>query len=102
MSIFFLSFSLWGAFLCSLICLVQTDLKALIAYSSVSHMGVILTGLFNNFLRGVKGFIIIIVSHAFCSSALFFIVGYHYERRRRRQVLISRGFRVISFLIGSF
>jgi len=101
-SIFFLCFALWGAFLCRLICLIQADLKALVAYSSIRHIGVIIVGVFCNILRGVKGFIIIIVAHAFCSSALFFLVGYHYERRTRRQVILSRGFRILSYFMGVY
>ena len=99
---FFLSYSFFGALVCAIICLAQADLKSLVAYSSVSHMGVIVGGIFLNSLVGLKGFIIIILRHAFCSSALFFLVNFNYERTSRRQVLISRLFSLLPFFIGIF
>jgi len=95
--VFLLSFSLAGAALSRLICLIQSDIKALVAYRRVSHMGVIVRGVFADTLASLKGFIIIMLAHAFCSSALFFLVGYHYERARTRQVLVIRNFRVVFF-----
>ena len=44
--------SLWGAFLCGIVCLRQTDIKSLIAYSSVTHMGVIVGGVFRSVVIG--------------------------------------------------
>jgi len=102
LSYFFIIFSLWGAFFCRIICLIQADMKALVAYSSISHMGVMVSGVFLNVLSSLKGFIIIIIAHAFCSSALFFLVGFHYERGSSRQVLLVRGYGIISFIMGAY
>ena len=51
-STFLASVSVWGGFVCSLICLRQTDIKALIAYSSITHIGVIVGGLIRNSIWG--------------------------------------------------
>jgi len=81
----------WGALICSQICLSQTDLKSLIAFSSISHIGVIICGLCNFIDFGIMGCFIILISHGFCSSALFFLVNSKYERILSRQILIIRG-----------
>lgn len=88
---FILVICLWGGLLCSCICMNQTDLKSLVAYSSISHMGVILCGICYFLDFGLLGVFIILISHGFCSSALFFLVNFNYERTYRRQLLIVRG-----------
>ncbi len=67
---------LYGAFLA----LVQTDFKKVLAYSSISHMGIVLIGLGAMNLEGIQGAIFQVISHGLISALLFFIVGIMYER----------------------
>lgn len=75
----------------------QSDAKSLVAYSSVRHMGVMLAGVMLMGTLSVKGAIVIIIAHGFCSSALFFLVNFHYERSGTRQILLLRGQGVVFF-----
>ncbi len=70
----------------ALVSLVQTDLKKLIAYSSVSHMGFVTLGIFSNTQTGMDGALILMFSHGLVSAALFFAVGVVYERAHTRQI----------------
>lgn len=84
----------------SLICLRQTDVKSLVAYSSVAHIGLVLFGLVSNSYLGLSGAVIIIVSHGLCSSGLFSLVGIAYERLSSRSILVLRGGLTITPLIS--
>ena len=66
--------------------LVQTDVKRLIAYSSISHMGFVTLGIFTLDRRGVEGAILQMVNHGIISAALFLCVGMIYERTHTRQI----------------
>lgn len=68
----------------SLTTLRQIDLKKIIAYSSVAHMGFVTLGLFTFNLQGIHGGLIIMISHGFVSSALFLCVGILYDRYHSR------------------
>nr|YP_010043668.1 NADH dehydrogenase subunit 4 [Tinda javana]QPD06989.1 NADH dehydrogenase subunit 4 [Tinda javana] len=83
--------SLVGGVLVSLICLRQTDLKALIAYSSVAHMGIVLGGLMTLTYWGLSGSYTLMIAHGLCSSGLFSIANMSYERLSSRSMLINRG-----------
>nr|YP_010835945.1 NADH dehydrogenase subunit 4 [Scopura montana]WGC89464.1 NADH dehydrogenase subunit 4 [Scopura montana] len=83
--------SLIGGVLVSLICLRQTDLKALIAYSSVVHMGVVLGGLMTMTYWGFCGSFMLMIAHGLCSSGLFCLVNISYERLGSRSLLINKG-----------
>ena len=80
-----------GGFLVSLICLRQIDLKALIAYSSVAHMGIVLGGLITLTSWGLRGSYSLIIAHGLCSSGLFCLANISYERTGRRSILINKG-----------
>ncbi len=69
-----------------LIALVQADMKKLIAYSSVSHMGFVTLGLFLFNVYGVEGAMVQMISHGFISGAMFFCVGVMYDRLHSRQI----------------
>jgi len=71
--------------------LAQRDLKKLIAYSSVSHMGFVLLGIASQTAEGVSGAIMQMVSHGFLSSMLFFLVGVIYNRVHNRDIYSFRG-----------
>jgi NADH-quinone oxidoreductase subunit M len=67
-------------------CLVQDDMKRLIAYSSVSHLGFVMLGIFALTARGVVGGLYQMVNHGISTGALFLLVGVIYERRHTRQI----------------
>ena len=69
-----------------LVTLVQTDMKRLIAYSSVSHMGFVTLGFFVFNSYGIEGGLVQMVSHGFVSAALFLCIGVMYDRMHSRQI----------------
>lgn len=70
----------------SLIALVQLDMKKLIAYSSVAHMGFVTAGLFAFTIQGIEGAMVQMISHGLVSSALFICVGVVYDRVHSREI----------------
>ena len=85
------SLGLMGGLAVRFICLRQVDLKALIAYSSVRHMGLALGGLGRWGLWGYSSCLYTCVAHGLCSSGLFFLSGVIYERRSSRRMIINKG-----------
>lgn len=85
-----------GGLFISLICLRQLDLKSLIAYSSVAHIGIVLRGLITIILWGLTGSFTLIIAHGLCSSGLFCLANINYERVSSRRILINRG--LINFM----
>nr|UPX88325.1 NADH dehydrogenase subunit 4 [Coenosia pumila] len=86
-----ISISLVGGLLISLICLRQTDLKALIAYSSVAHMGIVLSGLMTMSYMGLCGSYTLMIAHGLASSGLFCLANISYERLGSRSLFINKG-----------
>jgi NADH-quinone oxidoreductase subunit M len=78
--------SLIGIIYASLVALAQTDMKKLIAYSSVAHMGYVTLGLFSFNQQGFDGAMIVMLSHAFVAGALFLCVGVVYDRMHTREI----------------
>ena len=76
--------SLAAAVYASLTTLRQVDLKKIIAYSSVSHMGFVTIGIFTLTVQGIEGSIILMLSHGLVSSALFLCIGVLYDRHHTR------------------
>jgi len=70
----------------SLVALAQEDMKKLIAYSSVAHMGFVTIGTFTLTVQGVEGAIYMMLSHGIVSAALFLIVGVVYDRIHSREI----------------
>jgi len=91
--------SIYGALITSLICLRQTDIKSIIAYSSVGHIGIILSGLLSYSSWGISATLIIIVAHGLCSSALFILVNISYNITHTRRVYLTKGIMSISPII---
>nr|YP_009562255.1 NADH dehydrogenase subunit 4 [Yungipicus canicapillus]QAV57606.1 NADH dehydrogenase subunit 4 [Yungipicus canicapillus] len=87
----FLTLALWGALMTSSICLRQTDLKALIAYSSVSHMGLVIAAAMIQTHWSFSGAMILMISHGLTSSMLFCLANTNYERTHSRILLLTRG-----------
>jgi NADH-quinone oxidoreductase subunit M len=70
----------------SLVALVQSDMKKLVAYSSVAHMGFVVLGIFVLNVEGLAGSVLQMVNHGISTSALFLLVGFLYERRHTREI----------------
>jgi NADH-quinone oxidoreductase subunit M len=70
----------------ALVSMMQKDLKRLVAFSSVSHLGFVMLGLFTFTMAGVQGGIIQMINHGLSTGALFLIVGMIYERRHTRMI----------------
>jgi NADH-quinone oxidoreductase subunit M len=83
---FVIALSLIAVVYIGLVALVQADMKKLIAYSSISHMGFVTLGLFIFNPQGIEGAVIQMVSHGFVSGALFLCVGVLYDRLHSRQI----------------
>nr|WID87037.1 NADH dehydrogenase subunit 4 [Carausius sp.] len=83
--------SLLGGLYISFICLRQSDLKSLIAYSSVIHMGLVLSGIMTMNFWGMYGSLILMLAHGLCSSGLFCLVNIVYDRLGSRNMYIIKG-----------
>nr|QWE50461.1 NADH dehydrogenase subunit 4 [Actinopyga lecanora] len=92
-------FCCWGSLITSIICLRQTDLKALIAYSSVGHMSLVAAGIILGTTWSVNGALILMIAHGLVSSALFGLANILYERTHTRNMFITRGFKSITTLL---
>ena len=87
----------------ALVSMVQPDLKKMVAYSSVSHLGFVMLGIFAMNVQGIEGGILQMVNHGLSTGALFLIVGMIYERRHTRLIQDFGGlFRVIPVLSTFF
>ena len=75
-----------GMFYVCIITLRQTDLKRIIAYSSIGHMSFVVMAIYTNNSYGLDGSLYVMLSHGIISGALFFCVGYIYERYKTRQI----------------
>nr|ALO77227.1 NADH deshydrogenase subunit 4 [Phycosecis limbata] len=88
---FFIVISLVGGFFISLICICQSDLKSLIAYSSVAHMGLALSGILTLSYWGMVGGLLMMIAHGLCSSGLFCLANINYERVESRSIYVNKG-----------
>jgi NADH-quinone oxidoreductase subunit M len=70
----------------ALVAMVQPDFKKLVAYSSVSHLGFVMLGIFALTLQSVQGALLIMINHGISTGALFLLVGMIYERRHTRSI----------------
>ncbi len=75
----------------ALVAMVQTDMKKLVAYSSVSHMGVVMLGLFSLNKTGIEGGLYQMLNHGISTGALFLLVGMIYERTHSRDIAAHGG-----------
>lgn len=88
---YLISVSILGAILASIICLRQADLKSLIAYSSVGHMGILITGVLSLTNWGFMGAILIIIAHGIVSSGIFCLANITYEINHTRRMVLTKG-----------
>nr|YP_009002512.1 NADH dehydrogenase subunit 4 [Engaeus lyelli]CDL72551.1 NADH dehydrogenase subunit 4 [Engaeus lyelli] len=86
-----LSMGVLGGTVVSLMCLRQVDVKSLIAYSSVAHMGMVLGGLVLMSNWGLNGALVVMVGHGLCSSGLFCLANIVYERVGSRSLMVGKG-----------
>nr|YP_004300429.1 NADH dehydrogenase subunit 4 [Galaxias sp. 'southern']ADQ12807.1 NADH dehydrogenase subunit 4 [Galaxias sp. 'southern'] len=98
----FVVLALWGIIMTGSICLRQTDLKSLIAYSSVSHMGLVAGGILIQTPWGFTGAIILMIAHGLASSALFCLANTSYERTHSRTMLLARGMQMVLPLMATW
>nr|WNH23726.1 NADH dehydrogenase subunit 4 [Sebastapistes fowleri] len=98
----FIIIALWGVIMTSATCLRQTDLKSLIAYSSVSHMGLVVAGILVQTPWGLAGSLILMIAHGLTSSALFCLANTSYERTHSRTLLLARGMQMVLPLMASW
>nr|AVN68273.1 NADH dehydrogenase subunit 4 [Tryonicus parvus] len=96
MNFVWIAISLLGGIFVSLVCMRQTDLKSLIAYSSVAHMGIVIGGLMTMSYWGFYGSLMLMIGHGLCSSGLFCLANICYERLGSRNLLINKG--LMSFM----
>uniref|UniRef100_A0AB39U3B0 NADH-ubiquinone oxidoreductase chain 4 n=1 Tax=Anomala vitalisi TaxID=3240851 RepID=A0AB39U3B0_9SCAR len=87
----FITISMVGGFFVSLICLRQIDIKSLIAYSSVAHMGMVLSGILTLSYWGMSGALVMMIAHGLCSSGLFCLANISYERLHSRSIYLNKG-----------
>nr|YP_009731728.1 NADH dehydrogenase subunit 4 [Limassolla lingchuanensis]QHR79698.1 NADH dehydrogenase subunit 4 [Limassolla lingchuanensis] len=90
-SFIWFSFAIMGCILVSLICLIQGDLKSLIAYSSVAHMSMCMIGIVSMSKWGIWGSYLMMISHGLCSSGLFCLANFSYERFSSRSFFLNKG-----------
>nr|AHJ90718.1 NADH dehydrogenase subunit 4 [Bathyraja bergi] len=97
----FLILAIWGIIMTSSICLRQTDLKSLIAYSSVSHMGLVAAAILIQTPWSFAGATALMIAHGLISSMLFCLANTNYERIHSRTLLLARGTQIILPLMGT-
>jgi NADH-quinone oxidoreductase subunit M len=86
----------------ALVAMVQPDLKKLVAYSSVSHMGLIIVGIFAFNTQGLQGSTLQMLNHGLSTGALFLLVGMLYERRHTRMISDFGGLAHVSPVLAAF
>nr|YP_009242842.1 NADH dehydrogenase subunit 4 [Lerema accius]AMQ67238.1 NADH dehydrogenase subunit 4 [Lerema accius] len=91
LNILWIIISLIGGFYISLKCLTQVDIKSLIAYSSVAHMGMVIGGIMTMNYWGYMGSYLLMIGHGLCSSGLFCLANISYERLQTRSMIMSKG-----------
>ncbi|YP_002213673.1 NADH dehydrogenase subunit 4 (mitochondrion) [Halichoeres trimaculatus] len=96
----FMVLALWGLIMTAAICLRQTDLKSLIAYSSVGHMGLVVAGILIQTTWGFSGALTLMIAHGLTSSALFCLANTNYERTHTRTMVLARGLQAALPLMG--
>lgn len=96
----FILLSLWGIIITSSICLRQTDLKSLIAYSSVSHIALVIIAILIQTPWSFIGATSLIIAHGLTSSLLFCLANTNYERLHSRTLLLARGLQILFPLIA--
>jgi NADH-quinone oxidoreductase subunit M len=90
-----------GIVYAALVAMVQPDIKRLVAYSSVSHLGFVMLGIWGSTVESVQGAIVVMVSHGLSTGALFFMIGFLYERRHTRKIADYGGLARVAPLLAT-
>nr|QJH87359.1 NADH dehydrogenase subunit 4 [Martes americana caurina]QJH87385.1 NADH dehydrogenase subunit 4 [Martes americana caurina] len=98
----FMMLSLWGMIMTSSICLRQTDLKSLIAYSSVSHMALVIVAVLIQSPWSYMGATALMIAHGLTSSMLFCLANSNYERVHSRTMVLARGLQTLLPLMAAW
>nr|YP_009466935.1 NADH dehydrogenase subunit 4 [Macrotus californicus]AOS49719.1 NADH dehydrogenase subunit 4 [Macrotus californicus] len=98
----FMMLSLWGMIMTSSICLRQTDLKSLIAYSSVSHMALVIVAILIQTPWSFTGATALMIAHGLTSSMLFCLANSNYERVHSRTMMLTRGLQTLLPLMATW
>nr|YP_010596617.1 NADH dehydrogenase subunit 4 [Hystrix indica]WAK83253.1 NADH dehydrogenase subunit 4 [Hystrix indica] len=98
----FIMLSLWGMIMTSSICMRQTDLKSLIAYSSVSHMALVIVAIMIQTPWSYMGATALMIAHGLTSSVLFCLANSNYERVHSRTMMLMRGTQTILPLMATW
>nr|YP_009472968.1 NADH dehydrogenase subunit 4 [Neolethaeus assamensis]AST10198.1 NADH dehydrogenase subunit 4 [Neolethaeus assamensis] len=99
---FFLVFSMFGSFVVGFLCLYQVDIKSMIAYSSVAHMGLVIAGIMTMNCYGFIGSFVLMIGHGLCSSGLFALANIVYEYSGSRSLLVNSGLISVMPLLSMF
>ena len=87
----FLALGVVGVLYGALVAMVQPDFKKLVAYSSVSHLGFVMLGIFAATTQSIQGALMIMINHGISTGALFLLIGMIYERRHTREIAAYGG-----------
>nr|AKN01346.1 NADH dehydrogenase subunit 4 [Entomovelia sp. YC-2015] len=90
-NMFIICLSLFGMMMIGFVCMFQVDMKSLIAYSSVVHMGLVVCGIFSMNYFGMLGSLILMIGHGLCSSGMFCLANIMYERSGSRSFYFNKG-----------
>ena len=100
---YMVALSIIGIIYGGFVCLSQTDMKKLIAYSSVAHMGFVTLGIFSFTLFGFEGALLQMLNHGITTGALFLCVGIIYERTHTREIMDNAGLgKIMPVYVGFF
>nr|YP_009123007.1 NADH dehydrogenase subunit 4 [Tridacna squamosa]AJK90891.1 NADH dehydrogenase subunit 4 [Tridacna squamosa] len=83
--------ALWGGFVSTWLCVVQADMKSLIAYSSISHMSLVMAGILSCTSMGWSAALVLMFSHGLSSPILFMAANYSYEVYQSRSMVLCKG-----------
>nr|AYC65883.1 NADH dehydrogenase subunit 4 [Amyrsidea minuta] len=97
---FFVSLAAVGMILICLVCLSTTDMKMIIAYSSINHMNFMIVGLMMTSLLSLSGSLIMMISHGLVSSGMFFLADTSYKRFNSRSLFNQKSFIILQPLMG--
>ena len=86
-----ISITLLGGGILGIVCLIISDMKVIIAYSSVVHIALIIVGVLSLYSWGINGAIMIILAHGLCSSGIFSCANIFYERSHSRRLILNKG-----------
>uniref|UniRef100_A0AAU6PBZ0 NADH-ubiquinone oxidoreductase chain 4 n=1 Tax=Dusuna sp. TaxID=3133678 RepID=A0AAU6PBZ0_9HEMI len=91
MSSMWYSLSISGVIIVSVICMIQGDMKSMIAYSSISHMSMCLMSMLTLTKTGFTGSLLMMISHGLCSSGMFYLSNMNYKRTFSRSMYLNKG-----------